>query len=99
MARKSERFAKKSQKYKPTEVKVGDKYVNPKSGISYEVTGQKVEKDKKTGVTTRILKIKTNYEPKPDIALPDSLFITDDLVKVERKKKVGRLTKKQRSKK
>ena len=87
LAKQQAKFAKKALKYKPTSVKVGDTFINPKSGITYEVISQKVQNDKVTGIKSRTLKIKTNYAPKPNIELPDSLFTTDDLVKMEKSKK------------
>lgn len=89
LAKQQEKFRKKSLKYKPTSVKVGDSFINPKSGIIYEVIGQKVQKDKGTCIKSRTLKIKTNFVPNPNLELPDTLFTTDDLVKTKkfRKKK------------
>lgn len=86
LAKQQAKFAKDSLKYKPTKVKVGDKFINPKSGMTYEVTGQKVQKDTKTGIKSRLLKIKTNYVPAPNIELTDTLFTTDDLVKIKNSK-------------
>ncbi len=88
--KQQEKFRKKSLKYKPTTVKVGDIFINPKSGLIYEVIGQKVQKDKGTGIKSRTLKIKTNFVPAPNIELPDTLFTTDDLVKTVKSKARGK---------
>lgn len=86
LERKSIRFAAKQNKYKPTNVKVGDKFISP-SGLTYTIIGEKYEAKDETGARRRTLKIETNFVPKPMLELPDTLFDTESLTKLPRKSK------------
>lgn len=81
LAKQSERFERKVNKYKPTKHKVGEKYQST-SGMTYEIIGEKYLPKDKTGERRRTLKIKTNYAPSPILEIPDTLFDTETLRKI-----------------